>query len=207
MHFFGHKLIGPTLVYIFSLGYLSAAHIYRQYRDYNGLETSDFTAPLMILAIKLSSLAFNVYDGHRFKGRVFTDEDRRRGSISFELSEYALKRMPSITEYLGYCFFFGGFLTGPAFDFREYYLCINMCDMHLKTPAEQKEIRERVAKVCKYDSNYERVPSSITPSLKDLLFGLLFSFGVILGGKFPVTYVGTDEFLNNTSFCTESCIQ
>eukprot|EP01135_Chromosphaera_perkinsii_P010367 Nk52_evm39s2118 gene=Nk52_evmTU39s2118 len=201
MLFFGKQKAGPILVYIFSLGYLSAAHIYRQYKDYQGLETTDFTAPLMMQAIKLSSLSLNIYDGHKYKNRVFTDEERKSKSVEVELSEYAIYRMPTLFEYLGYCFFFAGFLTGPAFEFKEYYLHTNLCDMHREKDAgKRQEVRDRVSRVCTYNDNYERVPDSVGASLKELVVGIVFAVGVVAGGKFPVSWCGSEEFTNNTSF-------
>jgi hypothetical protein len=41
---------------------MSASHIYRLYVDYMGWSL-DFTGPQMILVIKLTSFAFNYYDG------------------------------------------------------------------------------------------------------------------------------------------------
>jgi hypothetical protein len=44
------------------MAYMSLSHLYRVYVDYLGWSL-DFTGPQMILTIKLSSFAYNVYDG------------------------------------------------------------------------------------------------------------------------------------------------
>jgi hypothetical protein len=41
---------------------MSVSHIYRLYVDYMGW-TLDFTGPQMLLVIKLTSFAYNYYDG------------------------------------------------------------------------------------------------------------------------------------------------
>lgn len=56
-----HKL-SPYIVFAFNMIYLSGSHIYRIYVDYMGWSL-DFTGPQMILVIKLTSFAFNYYDG------------------------------------------------------------------------------------------------------------------------------------------------
>lgn len=42
----------------------SDSHLYRQFNDYRGYKL-DHTGPQMILTMKLTSWAFNVYDGRR----------------------------------------------------------------------------------------------------------------------------------------------
>lgn len=56
--------MGPALVFFFTMGHLSISHMIRQYEDYGGY-TLDYTGPQMILVLKLTSFAFNVYDGQR----------------------------------------------------------------------------------------------------------------------------------------------
>lgn len=59
---FGPAKYAPSIVFIFNMTYMSAAHIYRLYVDYMGW-TLDFTGPQMLLVIKLTSFAYNYYDG------------------------------------------------------------------------------------------------------------------------------------------------
>ena len=54
----------PGLVFLVTMGHLSISHMIRQYEDYGGY-TLDYTGPQMILVLKLTSFAFNVYDGKR----------------------------------------------------------------------------------------------------------------------------------------------
>ena len=50
------------IVFVFMMSYMTASHIYRLYVDYMGW-TLDFTGPQMLLTIKLTSLAYSLYDG------------------------------------------------------------------------------------------------------------------------------------------------
>lgn len=50
------------LVFFFMMAYMTCSHIYRVYVDYMGW-TLDFTGPQMLLTIKLTTMAFNLYDG------------------------------------------------------------------------------------------------------------------------------------------------
>lgn len=76
----------------------------------------DFTGPQMLITIKLSTFAFDIYDGMKGNGK--------------ELSEYqkkmCLERIPTPLEYYGYIYFFAGFLSGPAFNLKEYLSFIDM---------------------------------------------------------------------------------
>jgi hypothetical protein len=55
-----------NLVFVFLMGYMSAAHLYRTYTDYLGYHL-DFTGPQMLLTQSLTSLAFQLHDGRRLK--------------------------------------------------------------------------------------------------------------------------------------------
>lgn len=48
------------------------SHLYRQFNDYRGYKL-DHTGPQMILTMKLTSWAFNVYDGRRNPKVLYTD--------------------------------------------------------------------------------------------------------------------------------------
>jgi len=103
--------LAPKLVFLFTLAHLSISHIYRMLEDYRGYEL-DYTGPQMILIMKLTSFAYNVYDGTRVKkGENLENE---------EFKARAVTKMPSPLEYFSYVYFFGGFLAGPAVEIREY---------------------------------------------------------------------------------------
>jgi hypothetical protein len=41
-------------------------------------------------------------------------------TLSKRQEEYAIRRVPSLIEYFGFCTFFAGWITGPSVEFNEY---------------------------------------------------------------------------------------
>jgi len=85
----------PTLVFAGVLGLVAYHHLHQQWHFYNEYAVN-VCGPLMVLAIKLSSFAYDVYDG-----RIAVD------TVSADL-------------FYGWCFLFGGFFTGPVPSFGDY---------------------------------------------------------------------------------------
>lgn len=112
------------VVFVFMMSYMTASHIYRLYVDYMGW-TPDYTGPQMILTIKLTSMAWNYYDGVVCKKRldaVATNKDlpRYKKSAAIGFLDRAIFALPDPIEYLGYCFHPTTFFAGPAFGLRHY---------------------------------------------------------------------------------------
>ena len=60
----------PLLTFIFVMGYMTGAHAYRMYVSYlSGI--FDFTGTQMVLTMKLTSFAYNLYDGTYDRKNVF----------------------------------------------------------------------------------------------------------------------------------------
>ncbi|KAH7484303.1 hypothetical protein KRP22_005476 [Phytophthora ramorum] len=118
---FGPSKHAPGMVFLFNMLYMSASHIYRLYVDYMGW-TLDFTGPQMLLVIKLTSFAYNYYDGVVDK----TFERKGDGMSPGKKKVYegrqklAIHEIPSLLEFFGYVYSFTTFLAGPAFEIREY---------------------------------------------------------------------------------------
>ncbi|KAF8875343.1 MBOAT, membrane-bound O-acyltransferase family-domain-containing protein [Gymnopilus junonius] len=77
-------------------------------------ETIEVTGPQMVLTMKLTTFAWNVYDGRR------KAEDLDKWQMAKRIVEY-----PSLLEFLGYSFYFPGILVGPYLDYSEYTDLIN----------------------------------------------------------------------------------
>lgn len=92
----------PLVVFVFVLLHLSLHQIIRQVYFYNEY-VLDHTAPMMIMAIKLTTFAFDIYD----------QNDHLEADI------------PGFLEFLGYCFLFPGLLAGPCISFKDYRRFIN----------------------------------------------------------------------------------
>lgn len=71
------------------MAYMSLSHLYRLYVDYLGWSL-DFTGPQMILTIKLSSFAYNAYDGmvdaDRLKDQAQSDNKYKKKIATERLS-------------------------------------------------------------------------------------------------------------------------
>jgi len=155
-------------VFAFMMTYMSISHIYRMYVDYMGWSI-DFTGAQMILTIKLITLAFDYSDGMKPKD-----------SLNSYQREMLVDQVPSLLEYFGYVYFFGGFLAGPAFNYKEY---ANFIDGSLFKSAPGGVM-----------------PSSIIPAFSKLGQTLLVGIGVGLQMMYPLSYVREDSFVTNTSF-------
>ena len=79
----------------------------------------------MVLVVKLSSFAFAVYDGARFAHK---NKDAAAPWKPFAPSQARLAvgrgdgatPPPGALAFLGYAFFFGSVMAGPAFDYAAY---------------------------------------------------------------------------------------
>jgi lysophospholipid acyltransferase len=67
------------------------------------------TTPMMVVVIKLTSFAWSVYDGTQDVALLSEEQKQAR-----------VQTMPSCLEFLGYIYFFPGFLVGPALEFIDY---------------------------------------------------------------------------------------
>ncbi|RLN74477.1 hypothetical protein BBJ28_00007302 [Nothophytophthora sp. Chile5] len=110
---FGPPKYAPYIVFLFNMLYMSGSHIYRLYVDYMGW-TLDFTGPQMLLVIKLTSFAYNYYDG------VVDKTAEKKGKELSARQKLAISEIPSLVEFFGYVYSFTTFLAGPAFEIREY---------------------------------------------------------------------------------------
>ncbi|RUS33129.1 MBOAT, membrane-bound O-acyltransferase family-domain-containing protein, partial [Jimgerdemannia flammicorona] len=148
----------PVAVFVLTMAHMSYCHIVRQMEGHLGDAGFDHTGPQMVLTMKLTSFAFNVYDGTKLESK---------------LSEYQrskqIRTFPSLIEYMGWALFFGGFLGGPAFEFADYK---NFVDMTVFTVKDEKTGKTKMFK-----------PNGTVPALRKL--GLSFVFVVVLATVAP----------------------
>ncbi|CAL1701570.1 unnamed protein product [Somion occarium] len=98
----------PWIVFAFVMGHLTINHIVRAIYNFS-YETFEITGPQMVLTMKLTTFAWNVWDGRR----PVEDLDKWQ-------KEKCIVQHPSILEFLGYVFFFPGMLVGPYLEFADY---------------------------------------------------------------------------------------
>ncbi|RHY34185.1 hypothetical protein DYB32_001077 [Aphanomyces invadans] len=131
-----------TISMVWNLVYLSFSHVYRMYVDYMGV-TLDISGPQMVLCMKLTALAYNLYDGTVDAPRLASKPDSTSLARVFASRKaLAVSSVPSVLEYLSYAFCFPTFLAGPAFEFREFIDVI-----HGIKPAGPGRIRAGVTKL------------------------------------------------------------
>lgn len=177
--------VAPQLVFAISIFWVSLTHFYRMYTlDWmaDPFALPDPSGTQMVLTIKLTSFAFNILDGHTYfvkgEGASFgvpqkvVDERRSR----------AIRDIPSLLQYLSYLFFFGGILTGPAFDFVEFSTSIDLSKYGPPVPGARRQI-----------------PSPYLPSLKRVLASLFFLW-VYLGLSPFVAYAKLGDILLGLPF-------
>src|SRR5438128_2492147 len=105
--------------------------------------------------------------------------------------KFRIVQLPSILEYLGYCFFFAGFLIGPAFEFMDYR---NFTTMEMFA-VDQKE-KDLDGDQRHQDHKYY-IPESVIPGLKTLAFGMIWVVGSLLFvHQYPMEWTLTDEYKN-----------
>ncbi|CAG8601371.1 12798_t:CDS:10 [Ambispora leptoticha] len=197
----------PRIVFFLAMGHLSISHIYRQLSRTSS-DKFDLTGPQMILVIKLTTFAYNVYDG------------QKPTQVSFELTPYQQSKritvMPSLLEYLGYVFFFGDFLVGPAFEFMDYRQFITM-DMYRISSKNREQhnnevkqsrknnilsqINGQILDKQKDDDNDDEkknlyyIPNGFYPAMQKLMFGLFWiALNMLMAKDFTIEWTLSEEF-------------
>lgn len=97
------------VILIYCLIHLGIVHVYRMKVAY-GEYVLEQTSILMILLIKIHSIACDVYDG------LALNDDKNRSSA------IPPSDMPSVLGVLGCCWFYGGYFSGPAIRYQAYLL-------------------------------------------------------------------------------------
>ncbi|XP_043573506.1 lysophospholipid acyltransferase 2-like isoform X1 [Chiloscyllium plagiosum] len=96
--------------FLIAMAYLTMCQIIRVYW-FDGKERSaDFSGPLMVITQKVTKLAFELRDG------LTRDESE----LSTSQKRLAVRRIPSLLEYLSYNLNFMGILAGPLNSYNDY---------------------------------------------------------------------------------------
>eukprot|EP00753_Platysulcus_tardus_P001830 PLAT11587.1.p3 GENE.PLAT11587.1~~PLAT11587.1.p3 ORF type:complete len:507 (-),score=269.42 PLAT11587.1:2069-3589(-) len=162
----------PYIVFAITMLYLLANHMERQWNAY-GAWNLDHTGPQMVLTIKLTAFAFNVQDGRDLA------DSKRAEKMSAAHKARALRKMPSLLEFLGFVYFFGAFHAGPAFEMSEYLAVTNLT-------AFNKLGKKR---------SVTHPPSSVLPALSRVLQALLcIAIMMKATAFFSIDFLATDEF-------------
>lgn len=112
------------IVFILSMSYLSAIHIYRLYTDFLGYKL-EVSMLLMIAVPKLHMLSCNITDGYMLNKNQHL---HKKPHIQEFRKKYALYSIPGIIEYYSYILFFPTVLVGPVIPARLYF---DYCESHI----------------------------------------------------------------------------
>ncbi|KAF8211544.1 MBOAT, membrane-bound O-acyltransferase family-domain-containing protein [Mycena galopus ATCC 62051] len=108
-----HASTMPWVVFAVVMGHLTVNHVIRSIFQFS-YETLEVTGPQMVLVMKLTTFAWNVYDGRR------RAEDLDKWQTAKRVTQF-----PSLLEFLGYSFYFPGILVGPYLDYVDYMDLVN----------------------------------------------------------------------------------
>jgi Predicted membrane protein len=102
--------VTKTVVPTFIMLYVTLGHLHRQFVNYLGWDL-DFTGSHMVLAMKLYSLAYNLYDGDLIR---LGKETR----ATTKCAHLAVTGVPGIIEFLGYTLIFPPFLLAQHLNIK-----------------------------------------------------------------------------------------
>lgn len=161
-------------VFVFCLAYLSLLHLYRQIYNY-GSYSIDVTGPIMVLTQKTTALAFSLHDGLTKKEEEMTEMQKSE----------AVKNLPNILEYFGYCLTFQTLMAGPAISFKHY----------------KSFIEDECSSSFKKENKNFKLPSPFKPVCQKLAVAVSCGIGfTLLGNMFPF------ETMYETSFTEEKSV-
>jgi hypothetical protein len=178
-----------TVVFIWVMGYMLLSHVYRMYVSYlSGI--FDFTGTQMVLTMKLTSFAYNLYDGTADKARVFPDKphaDKKDAKLYAERQRFAITRLPNPLEFFGYVYCFTCILAGPAFEYNDYIKSIDG-SIFARNADKDKQSNGK--------GKEEKPPSSLLNALFTLLLGVVCLVGhLVLSGHYPLSRIYDAAFI------------
>lgn len=171
----------PWIVFAFAMGHLTLNHVIRAMFQLS-YETFEVTGPQMVLVMKLTTFAWNVYDGRR------PAEDLDKWQKEKRVVQY-----PSLLTFLGYAFYFPGILVGPYLEFVDY---MNLIDGTLFKALEKVDEEKRAALT---------IPGRLVPrgrkrvAYRKMVMGLVFlGIFVVFGGQYNFSIAVQDGFVSKS---------
>nr|XP_051689288.1 lysophospholipid acyltransferase 2 isoform X7 [Oryctolagus cuniculus] len=162
--------------FVFALGYLTVCQITRVYIFDYGQYSADFSGPMMIITQKITSLAYEIHDGMFRKDEELTPSQRG----------LAVRRMPSLLEYLSYNCNFMGILAGPLCSYKDYITFIEGRSYQMAQSGEDG----------KEEAQCERTEPSPNVAVvqKLVVCGLSLLFHLTVSSSLPVQYNIDEHF-------------
>lgn len=167
----------PWIVFAVIMGHLTINHIIRAIFNLS-YETFEITGPQMVLVMKLTTFAWNVYDGRRPVEELDKWQKEKR------VVEY-----PSLVTFLGYAFYFPGILVGPYVEFADYMDLIDGTRFKALEKAEDEKFKA------------VSIPGRLVPrgrkrvAYRKMVMGLIYlGLFVVLGGQYNFGIAVQDWF-------------
>ncbi|KAI8954600.1 MBOAT family protein [Xylaria longipes] len=165
----------PWMAFVFLMGHMAVNQLARQFA--NDPAVVDITGAQMVMVMKLSAFAWNVFDGTLPEDQL-SDYQKDRRIIS----------LPGFLDYAGYVLFFPSLFGGPAFDYNEYRGWID-CSMFsvpaTVDPTKKPPTRKR-----------RKIPRSGTPAMWKMVSGLLWILAFLnLGKWYSPSILITDRYM------------
>ena len=126
----------PWINFFFVMGHLLLNHIHSQlFVDHYNPDEIDITGAQMVLCMKLTSFAWNVYDGWLPQDQLTPFQKDR-----------AILQHPKLIDFLAYVFYFPSLLTGPSYDYAEFqrWIDLSMFDVTINDPVKGKRRRRSI---------------------------------------------------------------
>lgn len=166
--------------FIVTLGYLILCQITRVYVFDYGMYSADFTGPMMVITQKITSMVFEIHDGLT----------KREAQLSPSQKYLAIRRMPSLLEYLSYNCNFMGILAGPTCSYNDYKAFIEGTNYQ---PRHQDNANG------KENGKWKQSEPSSQSAVVSKLCTCALSLGIYLSlcKVLPVGHVIDDEFLSS----------
>ncbi|XP_007893047.2 lysophospholipid acyltransferase 2 [Callorhinchus milii] len=168
--------------FVAAMGYLTVCQIIRVYALDGKEHSADFSGPLMVITQKVTKLAFEIHDG------LARDDVQ----LSPSQKRLAVRRVPSLLEYLSYNLNFMGILAGPAVSFNHYIDFIEGSKVEVK-PVCPPGINS--------DNCQKHDPSPLSAvGRKVLSSSVSLLMHLTLLKTFPLAYNTDEEFVRTASF-------
>jgi hypothetical protein len=178
------------IVFLWVMGYMTGSHIYRMYVSYmSGI--FDFTGTQMVLTMKLTSFAYNYFDGTADKKKVFPEkpyEDKKVAKLYDDRRRFAVTSLPNPIDFFGYVYCFSCILAGPAFEYRDY-------EAAMDGSAFKKQVLDKDGKPVEGKFVFA-APSRVFPAITRLLLGVVCLVGYMqVNSRFQVAQHCNPKYL------------
>ncbi|KAI1189874.1 MBOAT family protein [Nemania serpens] len=165
----------PWMAFVFLMGHMAVNQLTRQFADDPAVV--DITGAQMVMVMKLSAFAWNVFDG-TLPEELLSDQQKDRRIIE----------LPAFLDYAGYVLFFPSLFAGPAFDYNEYrgWIDCSMFDIPASVdPTKKPPTRKK-----------RKIPRSGTPATWKMVCGLLWILAFLNFSKwYSPSVLFTDRFV------------